>query len=264
MHGLLKDTYVDDHVVCEVLIACDKSVAVCVFKADAFGDSWARVESIEVLHGCHDRVCCVVREDLNAQWQARHSLGRLGEQKFKGDDLGDRDSGLCPRRDTSAIVILLWDSRPPGWEKRMVHYGGMESSMFDRKDVVMQVAFCPRMIEYTTGRRCQPWKRSARRVGIDEARWSGDRVVGKVVEAFARQLVAGSDKDCSNGITVGIDVISSDIETGNGPLRCMEEAPWPKWPSPPMGPPGSATGHGNDNTLWQPGLFRHLRTSGEH
>jgi hypothetical protein len=67
---LFNDTYVDDHVISEILIACDECVAPLILETDAFRDRRARVQAVEILHGGDNRVCRIMRENLNTQRQA--------------------------------------------------------------------------------------------------------------------------------------------------------------------------------------------------
>ena len=68
MKGMLcivgDDTDEDNHIIPQVLVACDQSVPTVVLKADA--RCCTIVETIEIFHRCDDRIGGIVREYLHS------------------------------------------------------------------------------------------------------------------------------------------------------------------------------------------------------
>lgn len=79
------DSYIDDHVVPEIFISRNKSVALLILEANAPGSSL--VKTVEIFDRSHDRVCGIMREYLNSHWQPSTIVGRLFEDEFECDML---------------------------------------------------------------------------------------------------------------------------------------------------------------------------------
>lgn len=91
---LLEDSDVDNHVVAEVFIPRNESIAVFVLEANPLRSGRTRVEAIKVLYRRHNRVGCVMGVNLHSHRQARTVLRSIEEEEFKCDILGsDRLAG---------------------------------------------------------------------------------------------------------------------------------------------------------------------------
>lgn len=88
--GLVNDADVDNHVVAEVFVARDQSIALVILEADALGASPTGVEAIKILYRRDNGLGCVMRVNLDSHWEARPILGRVQEQQLKCDVLGGR------------------------------------------------------------------------------------------------------------------------------------------------------------------------------
>lgn len=99
---MLSDTYVDVHLIMEVLVPRDEGVSTIILEADTIGTT---IETIEVLDSTNDRLCGIVWEDLNSHWQTRLELRHVLDHELKCDALwGSR--ALCRRH---WVVVMVMD-----------------------------------------------------------------------------------------------------------------------------------------------------------
>jgi len=64
---LVDNTHAYYHVAFEVLVSRNESVSVLIFETDALRYAWPRVEAVEVLDRCDDRVGSVMRVNGHAE-----------------------------------------------------------------------------------------------------------------------------------------------------------------------------------------------------
>ena len=84
------DSDIDDHIILEILISCDKRISTVVFKADTVSSTF--VKAVEVLDSSHNRVGIIMREYLHPHWQSCPMIGGTIEQQLECDILGRRTS----------------------------------------------------------------------------------------------------------------------------------------------------------------------------
>lgn len=89
----------------EVLVSRDEGVSTIILETDTIGTT---IETIEVLDSTNDRLCGVVRKDLNSHWETRLELRHVLDHEFKCDALwGGR--ALCRRHWVVVIVMgVVW------------------------------------------------------------------------------------------------------------------------------------------------------------
>jgi hypothetical protein len=91
---------VDDHVVLEVLVACNQGVAGLVLKTHAV----AIVQAKEVFDGSDDGIGAVVREDVDSQGEPGALLACLGQQVLETNVL----RGQIGRREVHGQDLDGW------------------------------------------------------------------------------------------------------------------------------------------------------------
>lgn len=88
MGRLLDNPDVDYHVVSEILISRNQSIALFVLETDSLRAGWARVQAIEILDRSDNGVRGIMRINLDTHGQARAVLRRICEEKLECDTLG--------------------------------------------------------------------------------------------------------------------------------------------------------------------------------
>ena len=76
---LLNDTNIYRHAIAEVLVTGNEGCSLIVLKADAFGAGGTRIQTVEILDGCHNGVGSVMWVNAHSHGQARTILRRVHE-----------------------------------------------------------------------------------------------------------------------------------------------------------------------------------------